>query len=40
MILAKGRGVGVGTSLVGFDGRFTQFYELDNKPQVDDNMPF
>lgn len=40
LILAKGRGVGVGTSLVGFDGRFTQFYELDNKPQVDDNMPF
>ena len=40
LILAKGRGVGVGTSLVGFDGRFTQFYELDNKPQVEDNMPF
>ena len=40
LILAKGRGVGVGTSLVGFNGRFTQFYELDNKPQVEDNMPF
>lgn len=40
LILAKGRGVGVGTSLVGFDGRFTQFYELDEKPQVEDNMPF
>lgn len=40
LILAKGRGVGVGTSLVGFDGRFTQFYELDEKPQLEDNMPF
>ena len=40
LILAKGRGVGTGSSLVGFDGRFTQFYELDNKPQVEDNMPF
>lgn len=40
LILAKGRGVGTGNALVGFDGRFTQFYELDNKPQVDDNMPF
>lgn len=40
LILAKGRGVGVGTSLVGFDGRFTQFYELDNKPQVEDYTPF
>lgn len=40
LILAKGRGVGTGNALVGFDGRLTQFYELDNKPQVDDNMPF
>ncbi len=40
LILAKGRGVGTGSALVGFDGRFTQFYELDNKPQVEDNMPF
>ena len=40
LILAKGRGVGVGTSLVGFDGRFTQFYELDEKPQVEDYTPF
>ena len=40
LILAKGRGVGVGTSLVGFDGRFTQFYELDDKPQVEDYTPF
>lgn len=40
LILAKGRGVGTGNALVGFDGRFTQFYELDNKPQVDDNTPF
>lgn len=40
LILAKGRGIGVGTSLVGFDGRFTQFYELDNKPQVEDYTPF
>lgn len=40
LILAKGRGVGTGNALVGFDGRFTQFYELDNKPQVEDNMPF
>lgn len=40
LILAKGRGVGTGNALVGFDGRFTQFYELDNKPQVDDKTPF
>lgn len=40
LILAKGRGVGTGSALVGFDGRFTQFYELDKKPQVEDNMPF
>ena len=40
LILAKGRGVGVGTSLVGFDGRFTQFYELDEKSKVEANMPF
>ena len=40
LILAKGRGVGTGTALVGFDGRFTQFYELDNKPDFDDNTPF
>lgn len=40
LILAKGRGVGTGSALVGFDGRFTQFYELDNKPQIEDNMPF
>lgn len=40
LILAKGRGVGTGNALVGFDGRFTQFYELDDKPQVEDNMPF
>lgn len=40
LILAKGRGVGTGSALVGFDGSFTQFYELDNKPQVEDNTPF
>lgn len=40
LILAKGRGVGVGTSLVGFDGRFTQFYELDDKPNIEDYTPF
>lgn len=40
LILAKGRSVGVRTSLVGFDGRFTQFYELDDKPQVEDYTPF
>lgn len=40
LILAKGRGVGTGSALVGFDGRFTQFYELDNKSQVEDNTPF
>ncbi len=40
LILAKGRGVGTGSALVGFDGRFTQFYELDNKPQVEENTPF
>lgn len=40
LILAKGRGVGTGNALVGFDGRFTQFYELDNKPQVEDDTPF
>lgn len=40
LILAKGRGVGIGNSLVGFDGRFTQFYDLDNRPQVEDYTPF
>lgn len=40
LILAKGRGVGTGNALVGFDGRFTQFYELDNRPQVEDYTPF
>lgn len=40
LILAKGRGVGTGSALVGFDGRFTQFYELDDKPQVEDYTPF
>lgn len=40
LILAKGRGVGTGNALVGFDGRLTQFYELDDKPQVEDNTPF
>lgn len=40
LILAKGRGVGTGNALVGFDGRFTQFYELDDKPNFDDNTPF
>ena len=40
LILAKGRGVGTGNALVGFDGRFTQFYELDEKPQVEDYTPF
>lgn len=40
LILAKGRGVGTGNALIGFDGRFTQFYELDNKQQVEDYTPF
>ena len=40
LILAKGRGVGTGNALVGFDGRFTQFYELDDKPNFDNNIPF
>lgn len=40
LILAKGRGVGTGSSLIGFDGRYTQFYELDKKPQYENNIPF
>ena len=40
LILAKGRGVGIGNALVGFDGRFTQFYDLNNRPQVEDYTPF
>lgn len=41
LILSKGRGVGTGCALVGFDGRFTQFYELDdNSYQAESNAPF
>lgn len=46
-ILAKGRGVGTGCALVGFDGMNTRFYELNNanpeiKPgsHVDMTVPF
>lgn len=51
LILAKGRGVGTGSELVGFDGRYTQFYEFrsdENNPtepinqqgNVTDEVPF
>jgi hypothetical protein len=30
LILAKGRGVGVGSRLVGFNGLNTRFFELDS----------
>lgn len=39
LILAKGRGVGTAAKLVGFEPRYTQFYELD-APQQDSNLPF
>ncbi len=45
LILAKGRGVGVGSSLVAFNGRHTRFSDI-KKPEGgssyehDDNMPF
>ena len=43
LIIAKGRGVGLGNALVGFEGRFTQFYELDQVPLhpiEESNVPF
>lgn len=46
LILAKGRGVGTGCSLVGFDGMHTQFFEIQ-KPEggkvydnSDEGLPF
>ena len=43
-MLVKGRGVGTGCSLVGFDGRYTQFYELaknnDLLRKVENDTPF
>jgi len=41
-ILAKGRGVGTGTALVGFDGRYTQFFEREDaeyKEQFEQQAP-
>ena len=41
LILSKGRGVGTGCSLVGFDGRYTQFYELKkDEKKNENNYPF
>ena len=46
LILAKGRGVGTGSKLVGFDSRYTRFYELTeneipkNTEQVSMEVPF
>lgn len=43
LIIAKGRGVGLGNALVGFEGRFTRFYELDQvplHPMEESNVPF
>ena len=42
LMLVKGRGVGTGCCLVGFDGKYTQFYELNSKPLdiQQDNTPF
>lgn len=37
LILAKGRGVGVGCELVGFEPRFTQFFEMDSTPMATDD---
>ena len=34
LILAKGRGVGTGEQLVGFDGEHTQFYEINNNNKI------
>ena len=40
LILAKGRGVGTGCRLVGFEGRYTQFYELSDTNRKEDDEPF
>lgn len=42
LILAKGRGVGTGSELVGFEPRYTQFYELNfNSPnEQNSEIPF
>lgn len=40
LILAKGRGVGTGSSLIGFEGRFTQFYELEPNENIDSDLAF
>lgn len=37
LILAKGRGVGTGCELIGFEPRYTQFYELDDTPMAGDD---
>ena len=39
LILEKGRGVGTGCALVGFDGSFTRFYERDDNTAISE-QPF
>lgn len=44
LILSKGRGVGTGCSLVGFESQYTRFYERDelqtHNEEQEDNLPF
>jgi replicative DNA helicase len=45
LILAKGRGVGIGCALVGFDGAHTRFMELEHVEggsykEQDEPLPF
>lgn len=43
LILAKGRGVGVGSALVRYDGAHTQFFEQEEQPEYkeqDEPLPF
>ena len=40
LMLVKGRGVGTGCSLVGFEGKYTRFYELTENSQTNEETPF
>lgn len=40
LMLVKGRGVGTGCRLVGFEGQYTQFYERDTDNQIGNDAPF
>lgn len=40
LILTKGRNVGVSEELIGFEPRYTKFYELNENDEKEDNAPF